>query len=407
MPVRAPVALNTDRPHVGKEHNGALPDLGIQPRRGQFLTGDGVGITQDFETVSGDLTHDTDAKTGPRKGLATDDDLGKPQLAADGAYLVFEEGAKGLDEVELEVFGQPTDVVVALDVGGSSPAAGLDHIRIEGALHEEADGFAVGLGLIHEFALDALERADELATDDLALLFGVADSGERVEERLARVDGHEAHTGRGHVVLLHLLALALAQQAVVDEHGNELVADCLVNEGRRDSRVDSARQRREHPTRADLRADPIDLLGDDVAAVPVCGEARSLVQEVLDNALPVVGVLDLGMPLHTVHAASVVPESGDRGGTGAGKYLEPGGGFGHLVTMAHPDVLLRGLAIEQYALVTDDAGVSRPVLAQPRVRNDATERLRHDLESVADAKGRNAQVEHRRVERRRAGLVHR
>ena len=181
VPVRAPVALNTDRPHVGKEHNGALPDLGIQPRRGQFLTGDGVGITQDFETVSGDLTHDTDAKTGPRKGLATDDDLGKPQLAADGAYLVFEEGAKGLDEVELEVFGQPTDVVVALDVGGSSPAAGLDHIRIEGALHEEPDGLAVSLGFIDEFALHPLERADELATDDLALLFGIADAGEGLE----------------------------------------------------------------------------------------------------------------------------------------------------------------------------------------------------------------------------------
>ncbi len=93
MPIRAPVALNADRSDVGEEYDGALPDLGIQPRLRQLLASDGVGITQNLETVSGNLTHDADAKARPRKGLPADDDLRESQLAADGAHLVLEEGA--------------------------------------------------------------------------------------------------------------------------------------------------------------------------------------------------------------------------------------------------------------------------------------------------------------------------
>ena len=95
-----------------------------------------------------------------------------------------------------------------------------------------------------------------------------------VEELLARVDRDEAHAGRGDVVLLDLLALVLAQQTVVDEDADELVADGLVHERRGDGRVDAAREPADHAAGADLLADARDLLGDDVAAVPVGGDAR-------------------------------------------------------------------------------------------------------------------------------------
>ena len=72
-----------------------------------------------------------------------------------------------------------------------------------------------------------------------------------------------------------------------------------------DGGVDAAGEAADHAARADLRADAVDLLGDDVAAVPVGGEARGLVQEVLEHALAVVGVLDLGVPLHAVEAPLV------------------------------------------------------------------------------------------------------
>ena len=68
----------------------------------------------------------------------------------------------------------------------------------------------------------------------------------------------ETDAGGGHVVALHLLALTLAQQPVVDEDARELVADGTVHEGRGDRGVDAARQTAEHVVVADALAD----LGD-------------------------------------------------------------------------------------------------------------------------------------------------
>ncbi len=53
---------------------------------------------------------------------------------------------------------------------------------------------------------------------------------------------HEADAGRGDVVVLDLLALALSQQTVVDEDAHELVADRLMHERGGNSGVDAARE---------------------------------------------------------------------------------------------------------------------------------------------------------------------
>ncbi len=55
-----------------------------------------------------------------------------------------------------------------------------------------------------------------------------------VEELLLRVHHDEVDAGRLDVVALDLLGLARAQQAVVDEHARQLVADRLVDERGRD-----------------------------------------------------------------------------------------------------------------------------------------------------------------------------
>ena len=59
-----------------------------------------------------------------------------------------------------------------------------------------------------------------------------------------------------------LLALVLAQQAVVDEHALQLVADRLVQQHGHDRGVDAARQAADHLALADLGAD----LGDGALA---------------------------------------------------------------------------------------------------------------------------------------------
>src|SRR3546814_18033823 len=145
-------------------------------------------------------------------------------LEADLADLVLEQGAQGLDQLELQGVGQPTDVVVALDVGRAGAATRLDDVRVERALDEELDLLARGSGGIDDAACSRLERADQLAADDLALLLRVGDASESAEELGLRLHHLELHAGGLDEVALDLQGLALPEEPVVDEHARQAVA---------------------------------------------------------------------------------------------------------------------------------------------------------------------------------------
>ena len=228
---------------------------------------------------------------GPGNGWRQTISGGQAELLADQAHLVLEQRAQRLDQLELQVVGQAADVVVRLDVGGAGPAAGLDDVGVERALHEERDLVALlGRGAEH-LGLGGLEDPDELAADDLALLLGVADPGERVEEALLGVDDVQVDAGGGDEVALDLLGLALAQQPVVDEDAGQPVADGALDEGGRDRGVDAAGEAADRRAGvADLVADPLDLLLDDVDHGPGLPAAGDLVEEVLEHPLTVLGV---------------------------------------------------------------------------------------------------------------------
>ena len=134
------------------------------------------------QPLAGHLADDADAEPGPGERLAPDDLRRQAELLADPAHLVLEQRAQRLDQRELQVVGQAADVVVGLDVRGAGAAAGLDDVRVERALHEELDRLAVRAGLGDDLARGLLEDADELAADDLALLLGVGDAGQRLQE---------------------------------------------------------------------------------------------------------------------------------------------------------------------------------------------------------------------------------
>ena len=63
---------------------------------------------------------------------------------------------------------------------------------------------------------------------------------------------------------------------MVNEHADELVADRFVHEGGSYRRVDASGEATNDPTGTDLFADARDLLGNDVARVPVGGHAGGL-----------------------------------------------------------------------------------------------------------------------------------
>ena len=225
MAVGAPVALHAHAAHVGEQHDRALPHLAVQAGGGELLAGDGVGPAQDGQAFGGDLADDADAEAGTREGLSPDDLLRHAELEADAPDLVLEQRPQGLDQAELEVVGQPAHVVVALDGGRPVAAPGLDHVRVQGPLDEELDGLALLGGVGDHAGGGLLEDTDELPADHLALGLGVGHAGQGGQEPLGGVHHDQVDPGGCDEVLFHLRHLALAQQAVVDEHAGEPVPD--------------------------------------------------------------------------------------------------------------------------------------------------------------------------------------
>ena len=113
----------------------------------------------------------------------------------------------------------------------------------------------------------------------------------------------------------HLLGLVLAQQAVVDEHAGEPVAERAVDDQRRDRRVDAAGEPADRPAVADLRADRVDLLVDHRRGRPALLAAADVARKRVEDLGPVRGVDDLGVELDPVEAALGVLQAatGDAG----------------------------------------------------------------------------------------------
>ena len=152
--------------------------------------------------------------------------------------------------------GQAADVVVRLDLRGDrGVAAGLDHVRVERSLHEVANLRRAGSTPASKTRMNSSPTAFRFSS-------GSATPSSRARKRSSRVDVDERHVEVPLEGLDDLRRLVLAQQAVVDEDADELVADRLVHEQRRDRRVHAARERAEHALVADLRPDPLHLLLD-------------------------------------------------------------------------------------------------------------------------------------------------
>ena len=215
---------------------------------------------------------------GPGNGWRHTISCGQAELLAQPAHLVLEQRPQRLDQLELQVLGQPADVVVGLDVGGAGAAAGLDHVGVERALHQE---------LARPRRAATISRAASSKTRmnsrPMILRFssGSVTPSSAFEEPLGGVDDLEVDAGGGDEVLLDLLGLALAQQPVVDEDAGQPVADGPLHQRGGHRGVDPAGQPADGALVADLGADRLDRLLDDVDHGPGRPAAGRVVQEVL------------------------------------------------------------------------------------------------------------------------------
>ena len=405
MTVGAAVTLDAHGTNVGEQDDRALPDLLIQAGRRKLLASNQVCGAQDIQALARHLADNTNAETGARERLTVHQVVGQTQLAADRAHLILEEGAQGLDQLEGHVLRQAAHVVVALNVGRALAAAGLDDVGVQGALDEELHLAAGSANLFDDLLLGGLEGADELAADDLTLRLGLGDAGQGRQEALGLVTRDDADTHAARIVVLHLLALARAQQAVIDEEAGQLVADGLVHERRGHGGVHAAGQRADDLRIADLLADLLDLLVHDGTGGPRGCDARTLVEEVLQGVLAELGVAHLGVPLQAVEATLARLEGRDGGLGGGGGDGESLGRALDGVTVAHPHDLVVGGAAEQ-AGVTDHGSLGVPVLAGARATHRATQSMGHGLEAVADAQDGHTGLENRGIDGGRTLLVH-
>ena len=184
MPVGAAIALHTHRTHTGKKNHGALPNMLVLAGCGQLFTHNRIRRAQGLKVLAGHLTHNADTQTGAGERLACHDLLGNTQLTTDRANLILKQGTQRLDQLKRQILRQAAHIMVRFNIRRALATAGFDHIRVQGALHQELDLRALFARFLNELALGLLEGADELAANNLTLLLRFTHTSQCGEETL-------------------------------------------------------------------------------------------------------------------------------------------------------------------------------------------------------------------------------
>ena len=280
-------------------------------------------------------------------------------------------------------------------------SAGLDDVGVDGALSQVLHGFTIGLKLLS----NREELFPELRTDDAALLLGLGHTGQKLGIAVLGVDVDKVDVKLLGEDLLHLLGLALAQQAMVDEHAGHLLAHGASAQRSHDGGVDATGQGQNHAVVADLLAELSRHGLDQVVHAPVGLQAADLKQEVAQQLLTILGVLDLGVELRGENLALDALHGSNRAHVGAGGNGKALGHLGHGVAVAHPNGLLHGRGVKKLgAGRARDGGAA--ILAHLGVADLAAERHGRDLMAVAKAQDGKAQVKDGGIDRRSVLGIH-
>ena len=222
------------------------------------------------------------------------------------------------------------------------------------------------------------------------------------QELVGRVHADHLGVQLAHKHVHDHVALVQAQQAVVDEHAGELVADGAVDQRRSHRRIDPAGQAENHLFVAHLLADLLHRFFNVVAHHPVGPGGADVEHKALQHGPALHRVGDLGVKLHGVEVPCLVGHAGDGATVGAGHELEAWRQLGDLVAVAHPHLehavaFRRGEVgnVFQQRGVAAGAHLGIAELARVRALDLAAELLRHGLHAVANAQHRNAELVHR------------
>ena len=94
--------------------------------------------------------------------------VGHTKLTSNASHLILKQPLQGLAELQVHLFGQAADIVMALD-DLACDVEGFDAVGVDGALSQPAR--------VCNFLCFGIEDFHEVATDNLALLLGFCDTG--------------------------------------------------------------------------------------------------------------------------------------------------------------------------------------------------------------------------------------
>ncbi|CAM2159526.1 Cytosine deaminase [Paraburkholderia tropica] len=409
--IRAAIAHHAHALHR-QEHRECLARQ-LVPRLAGFLVDgvpqrldeDRVRAAQQIREIALHFAENPHAQTRARERVAIHHVVRETELHAQFADFVLEQFAQRLEQFQVQRFRQAAHVVVALDRVRAllALARRLDHIRIDRALREP-----LRVGQLARFRL---EHFHEFGADDLALRFRIGHARQLRHERLARIDVNHLHA---EVVREHrhdLFGFVQAQQAVIDEHAGQLVADRTMQQRRRHRRIHAARQTENDVFLADLLADRFDGFVDVVTHFPVGLRVTDAQHEAFEHRAALHRMRDFRVPLQAVEVTRLVGHRRDRARFRRRHQLEARRHFDDLVAVAHPHlehaVAFRRAEVfdaVQEARVIARAHFGIAEFAQVAAVDLAAELLGHRLHAVADAEHGHAQLEHGLRGTRRVGF---
>ena len=257
-------------------------------------------------------------------------------------------------------------VVVALDgcsLAACLTSARLNNVRIDGALCQELNAVQL-LGLVKE-------DLPELGTNQAALHLWLGNASQKLCIAFLCVNVNQRHVELLAEDLLNHLWLTLAEHAVVHKYAGQLIANSAMDKSCDNRRVNAAGKRQNDAAIANLLANLLHLLLNDVVHGPRLLKTTDIEQEVRKHLGTALGVVDLWVELRRIQVLSSVFHSSNRANisrSGNGKAFWD---LRHSIAVAHPNGLLLSGAVKDAALPR--AGqMSWAILALLGMSNGAT-----------------------------------
>ena len=287
----------------------------------------------------------------------------------------------------MNAFWEWNQVVVALDgcsLAACLTSAGLNNVRVDSALCQELNAVQL-LGFVKE-------DLPELGTNQAALHLWLGNASQKLCIAFLCVNVNQRHVELLAEDLLNHLWLAFAEHAVVNKHAGQLIADSAVDKSCDNRRVNAAGKRQNNATIANLLANLLHLLLNDVVHGPRLLKTTDIEQEVRKHLRTALGVINLWVELSGIQVLSSVFHSCNRANVGRSGNSKALWNLRDSIAVAHPNGLLLRGAVKNATLPC--AGqMSWAILALLGMSNGAAQGNRHDLLSIAETKDRKAKLQ--------------